>query len=201
MIIACPQCDIRFVVPSTVFARGGRKMKCAKCEHKWFQDEPLDKKEDTDDFRASLNEALDRADKEPDKQSLPQTLKSDFKEGYITIIIGFLVVIGFFFLYQSFRGPIPVGEGLVFDMIEVERIGNDIHIEGLIVNAMNDDRGVPSVKITQILNNDVKGDSIIIPIQTKILETGQNIPFVTTLNNIGPDIQNLHIEFNMDENN
>jgi hypothetical protein len=66
---------------------------------------------------------------------------------------------------------------------------------------MNDDRGVPSVKITQILNNDVKGDSIIIPIQTKILETGQNIPFVTTLNNIGPDIQNLHIEFNMDENN
>lgn len=37
MIVACPQCQTRFVAPLEKFLPDGRKVRCAKCSHAWFQ--------------------------------------------------------------------------------------------------------------------------------------------------------------------
>jgi predicted Zn finger-like uncharacterized protein len=38
MIIACPACTTRYVVPDSAIGADGRTVRCAKCRHSWFQD-------------------------------------------------------------------------------------------------------------------------------------------------------------------
>ena len=40
MIIACPACHTRYVVPDTAIGIDGRTVRCAKCKHSWFQEGP-----------------------------------------------------------------------------------------------------------------------------------------------------------------
>lgn len=40
MIIACPACATRYVVPDSAIGADGRNVRCAKCRHNWFQDGP-----------------------------------------------------------------------------------------------------------------------------------------------------------------
>ena len=40
MIIACPACATRYVVPDNAIGIDGRTVRCAKCKHSWFQAGP-----------------------------------------------------------------------------------------------------------------------------------------------------------------
>jgi len=40
MIIVCKKCKASFLVPSTIFAKGGKKFRCAKCGHIWEESPP-----------------------------------------------------------------------------------------------------------------------------------------------------------------
>jgi predicted Zn finger-like uncharacterized protein len=41
MIISCPACATRYVVPETAIGVDGRTVRCAKCRHSWFQEGAL----------------------------------------------------------------------------------------------------------------------------------------------------------------
>lgn len=38
MIIACPACGTRYLVPDSAIGMAGRRVRCASCRHSWFQD-------------------------------------------------------------------------------------------------------------------------------------------------------------------
>jgi predicted Zn finger-like uncharacterized protein len=38
MIIACPACATRYVVPDSAIGLEGRRVRCAKCRHSWYQE-------------------------------------------------------------------------------------------------------------------------------------------------------------------
>jgi len=40
MIITCPACATRYVVPDSAIGVDGRTVRCAKCRHSWYQDGP-----------------------------------------------------------------------------------------------------------------------------------------------------------------
>ena len=51
MILTCPKCASRFVLPDHLLADGGRRVKCSSCGEVWFQ-EPEDQREETEDQQA-----------------------------------------------------------------------------------------------------------------------------------------------------
>ncbi|RAU22814.1 hypothetical protein CU669_05345 [Paramagnetospirillum kuznetsovii] len=53
MLITCPSCSTNFSIPDSALGTTGRKLKCAKCGHKWHQQPMMVMEDDDTDFDLS----------------------------------------------------------------------------------------------------------------------------------------------------
>jgi predicted Zn finger-like uncharacterized protein len=188
MIIECPECQKRFVVPSTVFQKGGRKMRCGGCRHEWFE-EP---KQDTPAF-----DDLVRAVPPQRNDNTEPGFSNFLKQGKAVILSVALVIVVLYLAFHFMSKPLIIGEGLAFDSVMLEPAEEGGYIlNGQIINTMDNVRGVPTIKLTMLLNDEIEGDSILIDPAETSLESGAIMDFVHKIEEISEDTQAIKVTFN-----
>jgi len=81
MIIACPACATRYVVPDSSIGVEGRTVRCAKCRHSWFQDGPVPEGPPQDPATAARPQAKAAAEPHPPQEPIRTPTPSEGMEG------------------------------------------------------------------------------------------------------------------------
>lgn len=69
MILSCPSCRARYVVPDNAIGGGGRKVRCVKCRFSWFQEGPEGTAPPTEDAGIEPAAAPPPTDARPDGEA------------------------------------------------------------------------------------------------------------------------------------
>ncbi len=150
MLISCPECKTTFAVPIKAIGVTGRKVKCSKCTHVWFQ-------EPAQVDRAALENLLS-VDAE-ESINLPARRKQKFSYAYVAcLFLLLLCAAGIQLLKQPGIYP-PLGaklqltnyNGLRFHDFSVEshRVDNklDFFLRGKVINTTSRTRNLPPMNV------------------------------------------------------
>ncbi len=82
MILTCEQCETRFMLSDSALGRRGRKVRCSRCQHEWFQEPEegaIDEDESVieDDFEIDLDEPIATESDSDDALSEDEVMSDD----------------------------------------------------------------------------------------------------------------------------
>ncbi len=172
MILTCPQCATRYLLPAHTLAPEGRRVKCSGCQEIWFQLPDTGELQESgerpyDDIPAGVRPLPDGSNLPiiTDEQQPAPDPRGRMK-GYAAAAAVFLLVFGvLIFFKDGIAGTIPVsrsfyamlgyevavpGQGLTFDSLLAESApdaaGEKISITGKIVNKTERGADVPMIE-------------------------------------------------------
>lgn len=174
MILTCPQCTTRYLLPAQSLAPDGRRVKCSNCAELWFQ---LPDPDELAEYAGEKIEDIPEGVKPiPEGSALPALPDEEYQEySYPSeTTIGYMAAAGVFALtfavllalhqpvvtawpasaafYEVLGMKMPVaGEGLVFDNLTakaaLEETGEEkIILEGRIINLTKNTQKVPMIE-------------------------------------------------------
>jgi len=176
MIIQCPSCQARFMLPDEALGDAGKKVRCAKCRDVWFQKAPAVS------ARAQETESPFKPAHPAAGLPVPTKKRSVAHEWVVFSLCFSWLMFASLYLFGpvivqkiDFAAPVylPLGivntEGVVLADTKVEKMKQygrqSVSLSGMIVNEATEPRRVPNLQITQ------KGrDGEIL--ETSILESG-----------------------------
>ncbi|MFN3700438.1 MAG: zinc-ribbon domain-containing protein [Alphaproteobacteria bacterium] len=176
MILTCPNCTTRFLLPALTLAPDGRKVRCTNCYEVWFQlpdpEELRARPEDQSDSGDDIPEAV----KPQSHSALPAIKEDDEDEGRgklsrrkiaLQSLLVFAVLLaasggGLFVAKDQLVNQWPQsaalynlvgieskmpGEGLVFDKLEAHAGAEGVRVSGMIINLSRVSVGVPMIEV------------------------------------------------------
>jgi predicted Zn finger-like uncharacterized protein len=166
MIISCPTCSTRYTLDKASVGPQGRKVRCAKCGHSWWQgeiDEAPTQMADapTEIHVRSLSRPARTAKKEAKAAGRGDLVGWSVFAGLLVVVLGGGILIreplvGLWppasLLYDTIGLPVePPGAGLTFQNVRSEQVQENgapvIRVEGLIVNSSEALRHVPALRV------------------------------------------------------
>jgi predicted Zn finger-like uncharacterized protein len=205
MILTCPQCATRYLLPAHMLAPEGRRVKCSSCAEVWFQ---LPDSEEVASSGRPYDDIPEGVRPIPDGSNLPTISEEDTSGaggrpraiGYATAAAIFALVFAGLLSFQpaivkkapftkpfyamlGHQAPL-IGAGLTFEGIqaqaEPDSAGEKISITGKIVNATANEEQLPMIE-AQMRNEagDVMERWIIRPPAPNVAAQG-NVEFSTS---------------------
>lgn len=222
MILTCPDCQTRFAIDAAHLAPNGRRVKCGKCAHVWFESMP---EPDEDDDAAPISvtpfEPEPEDDAGPVRRNVPAIPGVRARGGARTAwMVCAVLLIAILATLWFGRGPIalavpqaeavyatfgidafpPPGDGLEIEF-NVSAEGGKLALKGEVINISNGARDIPElfVLISDADKNRLKSWSFVM--ETRRLGPGERAPFTSQTDEVPPKAANVSVLFtNPDEN-
>lgn len=191
MIISCTNCSARFIVKAQTIGENGRKVKCARCKHVWFQ------KSDVEALKAAMESNAVEVPKEiepvPEGSNVPAIPK---KKTSIFLKIAALISFIFFvftlsliasnkvlpkmsFYYSLF--DIYDSEDMALYDVKVEKVTsgkyNDVLISGKIANESETERRLPALRMTILSETGEKLRTVTLAPQGLVIKPKEKMDF------------------------
>lgn len=228
MILSCPECQTRFAVPDDKLRPDGRKVKCGKCAHVWFQappPPPEPEAEDEDDLYAQDPIAVTPL--EPEEQSfyrprnLPALREAEQKRtaGVAWIVVAVLAVA---IVATAWFGREPIvhawpaaehayqavglrvfpdpGEGLEIDF-EPRRGEGSLMLRGEVENISDEDRVVPTLHLVVTDGGHKTLYTRPFEVDNARLGPGEAVPFSAEISPVPEGAANVSVLFTKPEDN
>jgi len=211
MILTCPECETRFAIDAQALRPDGRRVKCGKCDHVWFEEPPA----------PSASEPISVTPLEPDELSsiptpnLPAITRADQRRTagaawvMVAIMLAVVVALAWFGRESIARAWPPAeqiytsvgidafpppGDGLSVDM-EVKRVEEKLELVGEVVNTTDELRVLPPVFAVL---QDANGKNLRhwqVPVGAKELGPGEKVPFSTEIDTVPEGTANVSVLF------
>ena len=195
MIVGCPNCSARFIVKAQAIGENGRKVKCARCKHTWFQKPDLEVLEAAKQSNAV--EEPEEVEPVPNGANVPAVAK---KRVSFALKLAAMVSFIFFVLtmsivnannilpsmagYYSLFGIYDTTDIALYD-IKVEKVesGNysDVVISGKIVNESEQQQKLPALRMTIFSDAGEKLKTVTLEPQGSLMAPGEKIDFTDTI--------------------
>lgn len=213
MILTCPSCGSRFRVDPAAVGGDGRRVRCVRCRHLWFEQQP-----GTISERARLGAASDEQELAARRSGLSAVREKRGGANWarwvaLVVIVGDIVGGGVLAreqivatwppaakLYELVRLPVEsAGAGLELRNLrpsqEVDNGMLVLVVEGEVVNVSDQVREVPRIRIAL---RDVAGHEIahwLISAAQARLEPGQSAGFQARREEPPPEVKGLRVSF------
>lgn len=223
MILTCPNCTTRFLLPAQILAPEGKKVKCSACEEMWFQ------LPDPEELEALNRDPLEQEVPEsiqprPETHGVPAVHDEEDSEsggavgGAIAASVFFVLLTAVFLfmkpvIIQSIPGAMPIyemigaemdapGTGIVFDKLQARVAAKDegaelVDITGRLINLTPQDQSMPMIRAEFLDSDDVVLSQFMIqPPSPDILGEGM-MDFAATLENSNPAAERIKLSLSL----
>ncbi len=222
MILTCPACGKRYLVPSSALGSAGRRVRCAACGETWFQDVPA---QEADSEPAFSDPVIDppAEDIEPPPLRAGSNLpalrrrpeKKKFPIGWVLLGLFTVAVLGAGAfarntivgiwppsarLYEMVGLPVPVpGAGLVLHDVATERMSQGgvpvLVVTGTLANPTQEVKNVPKLRVSLRDSRRQEVQSCVFSADKAKLVPGEFVKFGTEFANPSTEAVDLTLTF------
>jgi predicted Zn finger-like uncharacterized protein len=222
LILTCPACGKRYLVPSSALGSAGRRVRCAACGETWFQEaQPQEAEapvafdelvidpppEDIEPPPLRPGSNLPALRRRPEKKKLPigWILLGVFIIAVVTVgVFGRNTIVGVWppaaRLYEMVGLPVPIpGAGLVLHDVATERMSQGgipvLVITGTIANPTQEVKNVPKLRVSLRDTRRQEIQSWVFSADTAKLVPGEFVKFGTEFANPSTEATDLTLTF------
>ena len=196
MILSCPNCTTRYLLPALALAPDGHDVKCSNCEEVWHEmpdPEELAAEQQPEDIPDSVKPIPEGSSvpalPEEDSDAPSKALASYGAAGFVFLLIFALLFVfhqpvarawppaHYLFGMLGIEPSLP-GEGLVFDKIKASFAHGKVTIEGNIVNLSSEAQTIPVIKASLRKGEGEPLDHWFITQPQKTLASGESVSFL-----------------------